>query len=135
MGWDAVEKLAARVTTNVGPQIGVAPKEHPLSNGGSSTRAGQSPCGRLWCLCKTLQHARPRFNRHELAYLAVPLTLLLFFAIAVFISSPEPVLQTNKCEQIAACILVHNGHGQPPIAMGCTPRVHLHFFLLCPLPT
>ena len=31
------------------------------------------------------------------------------------------MLQTNKCEQITARILVHNGHGQPPIAMGCTP--------------
>ena len=43
-------------------------------------------------------------------------------------------LTTHTPRELKSRILVHNGHGQPPIAMGCTPRAHLQFFLLCPLP-
>ena len=69
-----------------------------------------------------------------LATLRLPLKLLLFFVISFFILSPEPVLQTNKCEQTTARTLVHNSHGQPHAHAYAppTPTCISFWVALCP---
>ena len=113
--WDITEKCTTGADRARSPKF-ESPIKHTRLPGHYIGR-GNILVAALPCLPNRLHHNKVStphlpFSTHVLAYLT-PSALSRCHSLRSpsFILSPEPLLQTNKCEHITACITVHNALG------------------------